>query len=85
MKQYTILEFIIPEWAICPLINGDYSALNDSDIEILQKFINKTVNKYGNANFGLPDTEGPDYDQGFRHYNDIDNMGSNCYKLLLLI
>jgi len=73
-----IIEFTIPDWALSPLINGDYSGLSDDDEEKLKDFVNDTVNKYGNAHF----MDG-DKDLGFCPRNDIDNLGSDCHKLLL--
>jgi hypothetical protein len=76
-----IIEFNIPEWALSALINGDMSGNSDEDIEKINAFVAKTVEQFGNANFMLADDE--DRDLGFCHRNDIDNLGSNCEKLLL--
>lgn len=32
----------IPSWAICALVNGDYSGLGDEDIKIVEKWIKET-------------------------------------------
>ena len=77
-----LLEFIIPEWAISSLINGDDSGNSDEDDQKINKFISNIVAKFGNTNFMLGDIDGKD-DLGFRHSNDIDNLGSNCYRLYL--
>lgn len=76
-----ILEFTIPNWALSSLINGDDSGNEDDDIEKINAFTERIVNKYGNAMFMLPDEE--DMDLGFRYKNDIDNLGSDCSLLLL--
>lgn len=77
-----ILEFRIPTWALCSLINGDNSGLTDEDISKINSFCSKTVLSYGNANFCLPDED--KRNEGFYYRNDIDNMGSDCENLLLI-
>jgi hypothetical protein len=73
-----LIEFTVPEWAMSALINGDYSGLSDEDEAKIDEFVNDTVQEFGNANF----MDG-DEDLGFCRSNDIDSLGSNCYKLLL--
>lgn len=82
-RKKEILEFIIPEYAVSSLINGDDSGINDEDIEKIDKFVEETVVEYGHANFSLPNDD--ELELGFRTSNDIDNLGNNCYKLLLLV
>jgi len=77
-----LLDFTIPEWALSTLINGDSSGNSDEDDQKIDAFVNDTVAEYGNANFMLDDIEGKD-NLGFCHSNDIDNLGSNCYRLYL--
>lgn len=76
------IEFTIPEWAVGPLVNGDYSGLEDEDEEKLNKFVDKIVKQYGNAHF-MPASD-EEIDLGFCHSNDIDKLGNTCYKLLLI-
>ena len=78
-----VLKFTIPNWAVCPVINADNSSLEEEDIKKLDEFIETTVYTYGNANFALPDDAR--LDLGFKHTNDIDNLGSDCTLLLLLV
>ena len=77
-----LIEYYIPEWAISTLINGDDSGMEDDDINKLNSFIQDVVNEYGNANFIVDDIEGND-NLGFKHRNDIDNLGSNVYRLYI--
>jgi hypothetical protein len=77
-----LLEFDIPEWALSSLINGDDSGLEDEDIQKINTFVQKVENQYGNAHFMMNDIEGED-NLGFKHSNDIDNLGSNVYRLYL--
>ena len=76
-----ILEFVIPNWAISALINSDESGMEDDDIEKLNKFVKEVSDKYGNANFMLDYEE--EMDLGFKHSNDIDNLGSDCSMLYI--
>ena len=77
-----LIDYKIPAWAIASLINGDDSALNDEEIEKINKFTAKVVAEYGNAFFLLGDSEGDD-NLGFCYSNDIDNMGSDCETLYI--
>jgi cell division protein FtsB len=78
-----LLEFTIPNYALSSLINGDDSGLEDEDIEKIDKFVNRIVEKYGNANFMLPDED--EMDLGFKYRNDIDgNLGADCSLLYLM-
>jgi hypothetical protein len=77
-----LLDFDIPEWALSALINGDYSGLEDDDEAKINQFVKRVSEKYGNANFMMNDIEGED-NLGFKHSNDIDNLGSNVYRLYL--
>jgi hypothetical protein len=77
-----LIDYDIPEWAITALINGDYSGLEDEDEQKLNQFIQKVTNQFGNAHFMLGDIDGED-NLGFRHTNDIDNLGNNVYRLYI--
>jgi hypothetical protein len=77
-----LIEYEIPEWALFPLINGDYSSLENEDEEKLKAFINKVITQFGNAHFMLNDIDGED-NLGFRPSNDIDNLGGNVYRLYI--
>lgn len=77
-----LIEYAIPEWAICPLINSDNSALTSEDEIKLNKFCERVVNRHGNANFMLGDIDRED-NLGFKAYNDIDNLGCNCFRLYI--
>jgi hypothetical protein len=75
-------EYIVPDWAMSALINGDYSGLSDEDEQKLEMFIKEVITQNGNANFMLGDVDGKD-DLGFKHSNDIDNLGSNAYRVYI--
>jgi hypothetical protein len=75
-------EYIVPDWAMSALINGDYSGLSDEYEQKLEMFIKEVITQNGNANFMLGDVDGKD-DLGFKHSNDIDNLGSNAYRVYI--
>lgn len=77
-----LIEFEIPEWALSPLVNGDNSGLEDGDEQKLNQFVERVVSQFGNAHFMLRDIDGED-NLGFRPNNDIDNLGSNVYRLYI--
>jgi len=77
-----LVEYDVPSWALSALINGDYSGLNDEDEEKLNNFVNGVVNAHGNAHFIIGDMDGED-NLGFRSYNDIDNLGSDVYRVYI--
>ena len=77
-----LIDFTIPEWAMSSLINGDDSGLEDEDISKIDNFVKQVASEYGNANFMLDDVDGKD-NLGFCRQNDIDNLGSNCYRLYI--
>lgn len=73
-----LVDYVIPDWALPALINGDYSGLEDIDEQKINKFIDEVVSIHGNAHF-----MGGDEDLGFCPRNDIDKLGSNCYRLYI--
>ena len=77
-----VLEFIIPDWAASALVNGDVSGLTDEDEVKIDNFINDIAMKHGNAQFIPADDD--ELDLGFKHTNDIDELGANCIKLILI-
>lgn len=76
-----LLEFTIPTWAVCPLINADYSCLDDEEETKLNQFCEQVHAEYGNANFMLGDNS---EETEFKHGNDIEpNMGGDVITLYL--
>lgn len=78
-----LVDFEIPSWAVSALINGEYDGLEDEDISKLKRFTQDVVNRFGNANFISGDMDGED-NLGFKHSNDIDNLGSDVYRLYIM-
>lgn len=77
-----LIDFVIPTWALSYIVNNDPSGLEDEDIEKVDKFVDRLVRLYGNGNLMLGDSEGED-NLGFKHKNDIDNMGAECERMYL--
>lgn len=77
-----LLEFAIPNWALCSLINSDDSGIEQEDIDKIDTFCKDCIEKYGNANFMLGGNDEED-NLGFCHSNDIDSLGMDCTRLFL--
>ena len=79
------MEFTVPLWAVCPLINGDpiefgTEEQNNEDEQKINNFIAHCIEEYGQAMFMLGEKS---YTEEFRTSNDIDNLGSECTTLYL--
>lgn len=81
MSKYLQYDYVIPEAYACYFADGDASGLDDSDIAAITKFENRLIKVFGHANIAID----PEADLGFRHYNDINNLGANCYTGTLLV
>lgn len=79
--MFTRLEFIVPAYFLCALIDGDFSGLNDEEEEQINNFIDATLQKYGNA-FFHPDFTTEPY---FSYRNDINNLGGDVARIFLMI
>jgi hypothetical protein len=75
-----LVEYVVPTYYVSSLINGDDSGLEDEDIEKIDKFIQKVLNRDGNALFMLGDKS---EESDFSPYNDIDNLGSDVTTLYI--
>jgi hypothetical protein len=75
-----LIEYSIPTWALPSLINGDDSGLRDEDIEKINKFVDKVVERHGNAFFMLGDMS---EESNFQPYNDIDSLGADVTTLYI--
>lgn len=82
-QRYEQQEFRIPNWALCYFINADLDGLTDEDIEKIKTFEARIVKKYGHCMFSLQDEDKGNL--GFCWSNDLDNLGSDCTELILLI
>jgi len=54
-----MIEFIktiaLPDWAICPIVNADYSGISDKEAELLDNYLQKTIySEYINIVFDIP-------------------------------
>ncbi len=83
-----LIEYIVPSWTLGALINGDYSGLTEEEEASLERFTDMVVSRHGNAFFMQAGNGGEDDgsiggSMGFRYSNDVDNLGSDCYKVLI--
>jgi hypothetical protein len=70
-----IREYTLPSHWACPLINGDESGLNDSEIEEITTFLETIPGFY---------CTGVSEESDFRYSNDANNMGGDCYVFTFL-
>ena len=65
-------QFDLPDFWASPLINGDYSGLEDDDITALNDFTDNMVEEYGRCwAISVTDDDGGD----FRRYHDASKYG----------
>lgn len=70
-------EYIIPEYAANYFANG-LGDETDEELELINKFEQKLIKQFGHAFISI------DEELGFKSYNDIDGLGSNCYLGIIL-
>lgn len=73
-----IITFIVPDWAMCYLVNGDCSGLGDGDIAKVNIFTQNLVDKYGHGIVSFEENE------GFKTSNDICDLGTDCSVVTLI-
>ena len=64
------IDFILPVYYASALVNNDFSGLEDSEVKLLNDFINNGVKKYGQFWCLSADTE----NSYFSPYNDLPGM-----------
>jgi len=78
--EYETYNYLIPSWALCSLINGDDSGLDEDDIQALDIFEKQAIeNGIGHWSY---DT---DEEPGFYRSNDIHNLGDNCLHVQYIV
>jgi hypothetical protein len=78
-----VYEYIIPSWAICYLINGDASALEDEEIEKVDQFVNDQLELENIECFNVTPPDGESY---FNYRNDIDGtLGADVYDCQVIV
>lgn len=67
--------YILPDWTICPLVNDDWTGLEDSECELLEAFLRS-----------LPEDGRLAYidSVGFRLTNDLNKLGDDCSSFVLV-
>jgi hypothetical protein len=73
--KFEQIEYTIPEWALCALINGDDSGLSDQDCADLDAFLSTVP---GKGHWGY-DSESESY---FSWSNDVNSLGSNVVDMV---
>ena len=68
------IEYVIPDWALCAVINDDYSGLEDQDIADLEKFLESVP---GEGHWGYCDNE-----SYFSRHNDVHSLGGNVVDVI---
>lgn len=66
------LELTLPTFWTCPLINGDYSGMENEDITALEAFTDDMVKEYGQC-WAIDVTDDDSGD--FRTYHDARRFG----------
>lgn len=74
--KYEKITFCLPSWSIVVLVNGDRDIVTDAELKAINDFLSK------NGLTGCPMSVGEE--KGFRHTNDLDNLGADCYDVTFL-
>ena len=85
LKKIKILdtkEYLLPQWAICALINDDWSGLTLDQTDALEVWLDYEGKDYPRF-YALCPSEADK--QGFMPYNDIDNTESDCSLVTFVI
>ena len=85
MKFYTLN---LPDFWGNPLVNGDYSGLEEEDIKSLNDFIDYWSNDLDFSYVNVPSDENAYIESHFMIYHDAKNFGvlaCDCWKYQILI
>ena len=74
--QIERVEYIIPNWAVCPLMNSDESGITDEESKILEEFSQELLAE------GIRAIPVDIQDVGFVVSNDVDLKAGDCSKAL---
>jgi len=89
MQVIDKINYRLPVWCICPIVNDDYSSLNDADIQALENFMEETcevIENTGQDNHGTWDwPNNIDEATYFSHTNDVDSLGNDVIDVDLII
>lgn len=70
--KYNYVEFVVPQWAIPYLANGDASGLSEEEEKLVKEFEEEVTKNFGAGHWSF----GIDRDE-FRAYNDITSEGGS--------
>jgi len=68
------IDYVLPNWTICPLFNSDCSGLTDEEDTALDNFIDLQIRLYKYDRFFAIAVK----EDGNRVSNDLDNLGADC-------
>lgn len=67
-NKIEVLEYTLPNWTACYLINGDRDNLTDEEIKQIDSFVSKEKVSFVSVND----------DTHFTWRNDLDSLGADC-------
>ena len=70
MSNFIYGDYVIPDYCLSYLINGDLGDLTDEEISKVDNFFQK--NDLGSTSIEVLE------ELGFKHYNHIDRYACNC-------
>jgi len=76
MNQY---NYTIPEHFLNYFVNAETEGLSETDLININTFEALLISTHGHCDLCYTDTE-----LGFKKYNDVDNLGDNCYLMVIL-
>lgn len=86
MKLKTTYDYYLPDFMLCPIVNGDFSGLNDEDINLTNKAIDtfhKVMKKEAGTSYTIDIKN--DSTPFFTWSPDFIAVGCNVYDISLNI
>ncbi len=74
------IEFLLPDWSLSYFINGDMESYSDEELELMKNFEKDLSEKYE-----LVSSLQIEESAGFKHSNDISNLGADCSNVFYLV
>ena len=73
-------DYIIPYAYTYAIIYDDYTSLTDAEVNEVKEFLDNLSEQFGPYSVALFDNnEEPE----FRPFNDVNNLGSDCVKIVI--
>ncbi len=80
------IEFTVPSYALCSIVNGDETGMTDDEIEsvdALEERAESLRDAFGGTHYHWSVSEGAESE--FCHTNDVDGMAGDCVVINLVI